>query len=233
MGLDIVELFLAVEEKFQIHITDEEASDAVTVGALHQLVVGKLQLTDVQRCLTSAAFYRLRRALVDVVNVQRRQIRPDTPLELLLPIERRRALWTAIEHQMALKTPNLLYPRRLDWGLTALCVLAALTPVPFLPAGWYTVPMLLVLPMLGYALSHGLLRLMPRLAVEFPSGIGTVGDLARDVLARNRSALVESTGGWTSQAVYDVLVDVIARQTGVDRAQITPEARLLDDLGID
>ncbi|MBL0161973.1 MAG: hypothetical protein IPP47_33690 [Bryobacterales bacterium] len=233
MGLDIVELFLAVEGKFQIHITDEEASDAFTVGALHQLVVGKLQLTDVQRCLTSVAFYRLRRAFVDVLSVQRRQIRPETPLEPLLPIQRRRALWTAIEHRMALKMPNLHYPRRIDWGLTALCVPAALTPVPFLQTGGYTVPLLLVLPMLGYALAHGLLRLVSQLAVEFPSGIVTVGDLARDVLARNYAVLVESTGGWTSQAVYDVLVDVIVRQTGVDRAQITPEARLLDDLGID
>ncbi|HEY3441139.1 MAG TPA: hypothetical protein VGK29_10325 [Paludibaculum sp.] len=232
MGLDVVELFLAVEEKFQVDISDEEASDAVTVGAIHQLVVGKLQLQDVQRCLTSAAFYRLRRALVDVLNVQRRQIRPDTPLEPLLPVQRRRALWTAIEHRMALKIPNLHYPRRIDWCLTAICVLAALTPVPLLPTGWYTVPMLLVLPMLGYALGHGLLRLMPHLAVEFPNGIVTAGDLARDVLARNHAALVKSTGGWNSQAVYDVLIDVIVRQTGVDRAQITPEARLLDDLGI-
>jgi hypothetical protein len=56
-GLDGVELILAVEDAFQIHIADEEAGNVSTVGDLHNLVVGKLQGQDSKRCLTSAAFY--------------------------------------------------------------------------------------------------------------------------------------------------------------------------------
>ena len=61
MGLDIVELILAVEDAFQIHIADEEANAASTVGDLYNLVVAKVQGQDSKRCLTSAAFYRTRR----------------------------------------------------------------------------------------------------------------------------------------------------------------------------
>ena len=39
MGLDGVELILAVEETFQIHIADEEAGEVFTIGDLHELVI--------------------------------------------------------------------------------------------------------------------------------------------------------------------------------------------------
>lgn len=61
MGLDSVELLLAVEDAFQIHIEDHEAGGVSTVGDLYNLVVTKLQGQDSKRCLTSAAFYRTRR----------------------------------------------------------------------------------------------------------------------------------------------------------------------------
>ena len=42
MGLDTVELVLAVEEGFQITIPDNIAQTLVTVGALHAFVVAEL-----------------------------------------------------------------------------------------------------------------------------------------------------------------------------------------------
>lgn len=41
MGLDVVELILAVEDAFQIQIADEEAGSVSTIGDLHNLVVSK------------------------------------------------------------------------------------------------------------------------------------------------------------------------------------------------
>ena len=233
MGLDIVELFMAVEECFQIHVTDEEASDATTVGELEALIVGKLRVEDSKRCLTSVAFYRLRRAFVEVLGTERRQIRPDTLMVMLLPETARREKWARIQRELGLQIPKLQFPPQIDWGVTVGGVLVAMTPLPFLQAGWHTVPLLLVLPMTGYFLGQGLLRLAPQLAVEFPSGIKTAGDLSRELLERNFAALVQSTGGWNGKEVYAALCDVIVRQTGVDRAEITPESRLVDDLGID
>ena len=50
MGLDAVELVMAVEEKFGISITDEEATKAVTVGDLKHLVRTKLDVADADGC---------------------------------------------------------------------------------------------------------------------------------------------------------------------------------------
>jgi acyl carrier protein len=45
MGLDIVELVMAVEEKFGIEIEDVDAGKAETVGQLHSLVLRMMQQT--------------------------------------------------------------------------------------------------------------------------------------------------------------------------------------------
>jgi hypothetical protein len=62
MGLDYVELVLAIEVRFTIHISNEEASSVTTVGDLYQLVLSKLQSDpddEPRGCLTSTAIDRI------------------------------------------------------------------------------------------------------------------------------------------------------------------------------
>jgi len=80
MGLDGVELLLAVEDAFHIHLADDEAGSVYTVGDLHNLVISKLQGQDSKRCLTSVAFYRTRRGIIDTLGIDRREVRPATHL---------------------------------------------------------------------------------------------------------------------------------------------------------
>src|SRR5664280_544509 len=60
MGLDAVELVMAVEEKFGISISDEEASNAPTVGDLEKLVRARLEIADADSCLSQRAFHLIR-----------------------------------------------------------------------------------------------------------------------------------------------------------------------------
>ena len=76
-------------------------------------------------------------------------------------------------------------------------------------------------------------RLTPALAVVFPNGETTVGDLVRDVVAINHGRLVDMVGGWSEKDVWDALCRTIFRETGVEREQITPDARFVEDLGLD
>lgn len=73
MGLDTVELVVAVEEKFQITISDEEAQDMRTVGDMYQCVMGKLMIAPdteasaVKRACTPDEVWSL---LVSVIRLQ-------------------------------------------------------------------------------------------------------------------------------------------------------------------
>jgi len=61
----------------------------------------------------------------------------------------------------------------------------------------------------------------------------TVGDLARDVMALNHARLVAEIGSWNKSDVGEALCRVIVMRTSVQRDRITPEALIIDDLGID
>ncbi len=223
-------MVLAVEDGFQIHITDEEAGEVSTVGNLYDLVVSKLEGKDSKRCLTSAAFYRTRRGIIDALGLHRNDVRPSTALEVILPEETRREKWRRIQDSMKLKLPDLQHPG--SSVSTLLAVGIALTVGPGLyvhrgPAG------LALLFLLGLVVGGFLVKFSPALAVAFPNRDSTVGDLARDVVAINHGRLVAEIGTWNKNDVWDILCRIIVMQTAVERDKITPEARIVDDLGID
>ena len=230
MGLDYVELILAVEDSFQIHIADEEANTLSTVGELHKLVTSKLQGQNTKVCLTSAAFYRTRRGIVETLAIDRRKIKPSTPLETILPLSSRRKAWREIQVLTKLKLPDLEHSRSTQSTFLTIGIATALAPGLYARVGFLG---LTVLFFTGLVLGALLIKFSPNLAVEFPNHDTTVGDLARDVLAINHAQLVDEVGGWNNKDVWDSLCRVIVIETSVAREEITPEARILSDLGID
>ena len=230
MGEDGADLIRTVEDAFQIHIADEAAGNVSTVGELCNLVLDKLQGQHSKRCLTSSAFYRTRRGIVDVAGIDRREIRPSTALAIIFPRNGRREKWRRIQESMKLKLPDLQHPAWLASGLLACGV--ALVAVPGLYAGlgygWIAISFLI-----GLAVGGFLITLSPFLAVAFPNRDTTVGDLARDVLALNHARLAGDAGGWNKKDVWESLCRLIVMQTNVAREKVRPEASIVDDLGID
>src|SRR5713226_6185096 len=111
MGLDAVELILAVEETFDIQIPDREAEKLSTVAQMYAFIVNKLAFDQSRRCLSSAVFYQTRRALTDMYAVPRRNVSPATPMEALLPSRRRRSEWQSLSRAMEVQLPHLKPPR--------------------------------------------------------------------------------------------------------------------------
>ena len=112
MGLDTVELVMEVEERFGIELPDEELElDIRTVGDLEQLISRryseKCSTTD---CNSQKAFYRLRKALVEELGLERKQIKPDTPTEEVFPEASRIDTWTKISKKAQVEFPDLRYP---------------------------------------------------------------------------------------------------------------------------
>jgi acyl carrier protein len=236
MGLDYVELVLALESRFKIHISDEEAGSVRTVGDLYQVVLANLKIEpegESRGCLTSAAFYRTRRALVNALSLDRRDIRPSTPLEPILPWTKRRRLWRCLQSKTELSIPKLRHPNWIQMTLLATGVLVAMVPIRSRPLDLNTALTAIGLSLLGLCVAALFMRITMPLALGFPSGVVTVGDLAKSVLAINYSRLLEEIGQQNRKDVWDALCAVMIEQLGVKASQIKPDASIANDLRID
>ena len=96
---------------FGITLTNEECARMIAVGDLHACIMEKLGPELNEGCVIRAAFYRLRRVLIDDYDVNRRDIRPDRLLLEILPnLEprcSRRKEWNLLFKRLDLYIPNL------------------------------------------------------------------------------------------------------------------------------
>ena len=113
MGLDAVELVIAVEVAFGIAIPDAEAAAMITPAHLisHvQRAVGSTQ--DRRACITLRAFHRVRASLMRSIGANRSEVALHTRIGALVPGARRSHLWDSFRQDSSLSAlPDLRFRR--------------------------------------------------------------------------------------------------------------------------
>lgn len=247
MGLDGVEILMEVEDVFGIPIDDEKpvAEGDVTVGDLYQHILGKLRAKgevvdpDVSaKCLSSAAFYVFRRGLCDEFGLDRKQVRPSTRMDDLVPKADRRRRWRALREALGLELPELERHPCLKHaiGWTAGCVVVAGLLVPRL-AEWADGASLgffwggVVLVIAAILLTHPL-------ATHFPRTAQTVRGMVLRVLAMNLKKITGVSRPETAkrrlhpEEVWEMLRSIVVEQLDVAPEEVTKKKRFIKDLGV-
>ncbi len=227
MGLDAVEIVMQTEERFGIEISDYDASQIRTVGEFYSLVLRNLAAPNSARCLTAMAFYRLRRAFIDVMGIDRRQFHPQRPFRELVPVRQTRRAWRDLSAASGLEMPVLRRPTKLTRALAVAglvvflggAVLAAFKVIPL----WQTwgcggVGIFLITVVTG------------PLAVHPPGTCQTVGDLAHAVFDANAGVLIKSAGELNREDVWRSLRMLIGEELGIDAESISASDRFVEDL---
>jgi hypothetical protein len=229
MGLDAVELVLEVENAFGFSIPDDDAERLATVGQLYDYILARRFHAEQDSCLSSMAFYRVRRALISVLRIPRDSVRVATALATIIP-RRRRRTWRAIEKNTGFRLPPLRRPQFvtvLAALITIALGIATSALLGFRLGNGGIIVALLSMGVIGFAM----VRLTESLATVFPPDTTTVGELAKGVLARNYPAIVtESRKSATDAEVWDMLLRIISDQLGVRADQLTREANFVRDL---
>ena len=234
MGLDTLELLMAVEEKFGIGIENEEAAKALTVGDLKRLVRAKLDVSDATGCLTQRAFHLIRKNAVAEFGVVRHSLRPDTSLEIVVPQSTRRESWQHFQSVLGLaEFPELVRPYSVKLTITVLVLSTLVLPV------WYGAlhPQhfglsLLLGAIVASALGWGLAHLTRPMETKFKGGYDKVRDLARFLVAKNPQLLGKPrTAKWSDEEISCLLREVIIEQLGV--TDFDDNSRFVDDLRVD
>jgi hypothetical protein len=169
------------------------------MGDLQDLLISKFEAAGGQKCQTSMAFYRVRRALRAVLgNIE---IRPDTALSAIWNRSPKLLLARAQSH-CDLRLASLSFTNISGFG--GLLMAAGILGAPILSAA--NVNEWLVLAILGGLPAGFLLTRLDPLA--FGPTMVTVGDLARRTATRNYGALVSLGGRSSAKAIWDALVDL-------------------------
>jgi acyl carrier protein len=243
MGLDSVEIVMRIEETFGVDLPDDELGSIATVGDLYQLLLSKLDGS--YACLSSHVFYRVRKAMVDVLGIKRRSIRPSTGLDTLLARSERISEWKKIEEASSLHFPKREHPRWFDrttFGICAsiyllLCAVAIPATVdfhvPHLPL--YGVAFPFAVALIFVPIGMAVLRIAtPFLGYALP--VDTVRDLARNVLSKNYRQIQENASQariQDKQEVWQILREIIVDQLQVKEDEVVPDAHIARDLGCD
>jgi hypothetical protein len=165
-------------------------------------------------------FGQLRAALAEATGVPSRAIRPWTELEWVLPLNRRRELWRAMQRQ-GLRLPALELPHRAGWLGCLVLTIPKVASVFLL--GW-------CLGSLAAVVAVALLVLLSRPWVrEFPAGLRTVGDLTLYITddAEHRASGYK----WTRNEIAFKVRVVLAESLNIPLDQIDMKSRLNRDLG--
>ena len=100
MGLDGVELVMAVEDEFKVTLTDADAGQCVTVGMLVNLIHSRVRHNAQDPCLSQQGFHIVRKTMIDLLGLKRSQIKLETKLEDLIGRADRKKVWPKLLHEL-------------------------------------------------------------------------------------------------------------------------------------
>ncbi|GHU21790.1 hypothetical protein FACS189488_01060 [Betaproteobacteria bacterium] len=242
MGMDGVELVLAVEETFGIQITDEDACAIATPGDFADCVMRIVVRPDKNApCFSQNRFYRIRSALVNALGIPRKRICPHTPLREIIRRDSTRADWQAFKlalNEKGLGLPELEHPwwfwcffLAVQWFIPAAGAMAFAIMLGELNV---TFPVLcLALMVLGVVMSNSIRGWMSDTigGWRIPARLQTVASL----IPSYSGAITpdEQTTVWTREAVLATIIRLTHEQLGVPIEEIKEHSYLIDDLGMD
>jgi acyl carrier protein len=234
MGLDSVYLVIEVEQAFGVHFNDRDVENIRTVGQFHELLCRNLGAQASDRCLTQAAFYRVRSALIELAGAERAAVRPGADLAMLLPLDKRDAFWDRFAASTGLVLPRLEPVWRephwrwwpaFAWASFALflwgAIAAAVTGSTIMLGAGLSLALLCILGTAMMALAP-----LQALGRDF----GTVGGLARCVVEENLDRFTAPVAD-SDGVLWRRLRGIICDHLGISESEVQRETEFVRDLG--
>jgi len=168
---------------------------------------------------------------METTSTRKQAIRPSTELATILPLRVRRRVWTRLNKELPGRLRGLCLPYRLGPKLAGLCVVAGLVGTVIIAphVGIGHAAVLGVTATLGTLLLFSLVSVP--LAIAFPRGVVTVGDLAIASLPHGYEETLKQE--MTDQEIWEKLREIVAETIGLKVEDILPSSRFVEDLGAD
>jgi hypothetical protein len=214
MGLDPVEIVMTIEETFKISIPDKDLEKCRTIGDLIDVVTTRVDPKQDDICRSRHSFYILRKALLEVLPLTPKDVRPSSFLEALIPQAQRQAVWQQLRDR-GVDIPGLERSNATYW----LAVTATIAPFLLLKVwlgSWW--------PALGIIPAAFVAAYLTRpLAVCAPSTFKTVGGAALHMTKRE-----PDTKPFTRAEVCEEVRRIISDQLNLPIEELTNDLKWPD-----
>ncbi len=235
MGLDAVEIVMAVEEAFGVTLEDSEVEKISTPRELIDLIMGKVGETASAGCLTQRAFHQVRAALLHQLPLNRRDISPQAKLSRLAPRSQRKVLLECLAAELETSPlPALVRPKWLVVFLVVMSVAAGIAAAVYIfRHGLWEHRGALFGTAVATAAAIGFVSGAATRACrfEFPPRLATVADLSRWLVGHKTELAVSAPGKWTREQVAARVRDIIIELLDCAPAY-REDASFVQDLGM-
>ena len=222
MGLDSVELILAIEEEFQITLTDDEVFKIETPNLLTNKVYSKLRKSKQEICPSIHGFFVVRKILINQLGIPREKIKPETMLDEIINKKSRKKTWKNLLFSIS-KGQNISAPLEKRSWMKALITISILVTFILLMIEIEEIVLSLIPScVIGIVLNFVILPFQS----EFPKNYQTVKNLIRIVSTLDIKI-------WSRDEVYYQVKKVIIEQLDVKEEDVQPNSHFIYDLGMD
>ncbi|MGR9053903.1 MAG: hypothetical protein ACU84J_14755 [Gammaproteobacteria bacterium] len=220
MGLDTVELVMAFEEEFGIHIDNAAAAACSTPKQVADYVHAHVRTSRGDPCPSQRGFYRVRRALLQCFDCRRRDIEPASQLRDFLEPDIR-ANWERLRRELGADDfPRL--ERSSVFVAVAVLLLPAVPAIPLLYMQW---PIRVVV--IGYIVLAVIIDVATRRYGRIlPKGYRNVASLIPFVDCCESKL-------WEYDAILRRVIEITSEQLGIPIEDIDADSHFVNDLGAD
>jgi hypothetical protein len=220
MDPDAEVLIECIETAFETKFSPRQLGNDPTFEQVFGTLRSSQTPANSHRCLTSIMFWRLRRKLMEMLNLPKNAIQLDTSIESLIPPARRREVWQTIGRELDLRLPGLEYPSWVAWLIMPVIVGPPISTgiwIDFSGASkWLyllVLPILIAAAFLAKVLGDWLLQ---PFAVKLPPQTFTIRDLVRTMVGLNHGKLAREFGPSTHRELWSSLQFVVRYFTAAD-----------------
>lgn len=210
---DLEDMLLKIEDSFDIRFEMDELTHVKTYGDFCDAIKDKINLEHSDDCTTQQAFYKLREALINLIDIEKSEITLTSQLAEIFPKNTRKNQVKKLEMNLGFKL-SILRPPNYVTGFLAILVLASII-VLFID--WK-------FGLVGLGLAIGGLWISNKLGKELD--VLTIGELSEKMTRENYVKSRRNSKTINKNELDKIIGDWFVDFLGVNKSELIREARI-------
>lgn len=208
------EMLEGIAASFNIKFEDREFEGIRRYGAFRDKIMCHLELDDCGDCTSQQAFYRLRESISETLNIEKREILPETKLKDLFPRNDRRARVREVERKLGFSLGLLRSPHFITIALLITFIFSLI----WIFANPVYGSLLLLLTLISFKLSDFLANCLD---------INSMRELVEKVTIEQYTKVRRNPGTLNRSEIDGIIKGWLVEYTGVEISELKEETKLV------